>query len=241
MPEVTVELKKIAVFVEGLTEQMFVTKLFEEVLCKEKLSVVNTKMTGGSSCPVNITIIRTDPTDVNTEYYVLIVDCSGDGSVKSYILDQRPTIINAGYSIILGLLDLFPNSVSDLHNINYGLLYGVPQTPIPIEFTISIMEIETWFIGESSHFPKIDSALTSETISRHLGYDPASHDVESIIHPSHDLNSIYQIVGKNYLKKRTSLQLTIDALDFGEIYFELPSRIPSLASFIEKVNKALEM
>ncbi len=69
MPDVAVELKKIAVFVEGLTEQLFVTKLFEEVLTTEKLAVVNTKMTGGTSCPLNITILRTDPTDDNTEYY----------------------------------------------------------------------------------------------------------------------------------------------------------------------------
>lgn len=241
MPDVAVELKKIAVFVEGLTEQLFVTKLFEEVLSSEKLAVVNTKMTGGTSCPINITIIRTDPTDDNTVYYVLIVDCSGDGSVKSYILDQRPTLINADYSIILGLLDLFPNPIADLHNINYGLQYRVPQNPIPIEFTISIMEIEAWFIGESSHFLQIDPGLTTQAINAHIGYDPASHNVESIIHPSHDLNSIYQLVGENYIKNRSSLQSTINALDFGEVYLELPLRIPSLESFIEKIDRALEM
>ena len=239
MPEVAATLKRIAVFVEGLTEQIFVTKLFEEVLTTNKLAIVNTKMTGGVSCPININTIRAEIENADTEYYILIVDCSGDSTVKSYLLDQRQSLINAGYSVILGLLDLFPNTKPEFHRKLAGLLYGVPQKPIPIKFTISIAEIESWFIGESTHFLNIDPSLTCGNIEGNIGYDPSTHDVEDIVHPTHDLNSIYQIVGKTYVKNKVSIQETIDALDYGEVFFELPNRIPSLQDFINKINEAI--
>lgn len=240
MVKVATDLKRVAVFVEGLTEQMFVTKLFEEVLTNDKLAIINTKMTGGSTCPINIRTIRAEVEDENTEYYILIVDCSGDGTVKSYMLDQRQSLIDAGYSVILGLLDLFPRRPEEFHRKLMGLLYGVPQKPIPIKFTLSIAEIESWFIGEASHFLNIDPALTCQLIDDNIGYDPSVHNVEEIEQPSSDLNDIYQIVGKNYIKNKDALQETIDALDYSEIYFALPNRIPSLSDFISKVNEALD-
>ena len=76
-------------------------------------------------------------------------------------------------------------------------------------------------------------------IEGNIGYNPSTHDVEEIGHPAQDLNSIYQIVGKSYVKNKDSIQDTIDALDYGEVFFELPNRIPSLQDFINKINEAI--
>lgn len=239
MPEVNNELRRIAVFVEGLTEQMFVTRLFEEVLTSSKLAVVNTKMSGGASVPINIQVLSAEVENDHTEYYVLIVDCSGDSTVKSYILDQRQSLIAKGYEVILGLLDLFPHDIADFHKKLYGLMYKVPQTPIPIEFTLSIAEIESWFIGEHTHFERIHPSLNCQLIDDNIGYNPQTKNVEEIVQPSLDLNEIYQLVGENYVKNRNSLQATIDALDYGDVFYELPQRIPSLKNFIESIDRAV--
>lgn len=242
MAKHVIELKKIAVFVEGLTEQLFVTKLFEEILTKSKLAVVTKKITGGgrSNAKINISTLEAEIPNDTTEYYILIVDCSGDSKVKSYILDQRESLIKSGYSSILGFLDLYPKPKSDLHKSYYGLFFKVPQTLIPIEFVISVMEIEAWFIGESSHFEKIDVRLTEQYIQQNIGYNPANVNVENIAHPAEDMDKIFQLVGRRYLKKKTSLQNTINTIDFGEIYLELPAKISSLNTFISIINKLID-
>ena len=44
--------------------------------------------------------------------------------------------------------------------------------PIVVDFILSIMEIEAWFLAEHSHFAKIDPKITLEAIADKLKFNP---------------------------------------------------------------------
>ena len=224
-------MKKIALFVEGLTEQLFAIKYITEVFGGDKVAISSNKITGGNKCEHTIKTIRIDSLDANKEYFVLIYDCGGESTVKSYILNQKDSLFKSGYSQIIGFLDVFPNKISDLENVRKRLYYGIPQKPIAISIILSIMEIESWFLSESSHFSRIDSNLDCSTIFKNLGFNPEVDDIELRENPAKDLHECYQIVGMSYTKTEKRLIRTINALDFGEIYFNLPERVTSLKEF----------
>jgi hypothetical protein len=62
------------------------------------------------------------------------------------------------------------------------------------------MEIEAWFLAEFSHFPRLDSDLTLETIRSNFGFDPSVDDMQLRNHPSQDIHRIYSLVGLEYKK-----------------------------------------
>lgn len=232
-------MKKVAFFVEGMTEMLFLERLLAEVMNVNKYAMQIRTMRGGSKSVATITVIKDIPVKTTTECFILITECGGDSTVKSYILEQRVSLISSGYSAIVGIVDLYPKELKDLHKWQTRLLYYVPQTEIPISFVIPVMEIEAWFIAETTHFQRIDARLDKPTVNANLGFDVDSIDVTSIAHPSHTLNDIYQIAGESYIKKKGTIQKTVDVLDYGEVYFELPKKIDSLKQLLAVIDSLI--
>ncbi len=228
-------IRKVAIFVEGKTELKFVEKLLKEILSENQYAIQTREMRGTKDF-IKINVLNQGVLSDSIKCFVLITDCGSDSTVKSYILEQRQSLINNGYSTIIGLIDLYPKNKTDLFHYRYGLNFKVPQLPIPISFVISIMEIEAWFISEYSHFEKIDSRLTPEFIRNELSIDITSLVTEDILHPAQLLNDIYQLVSKGYAKRAKQIQKTVDNLDYAEIYFSMPSKIESLNEFVELIN-----
>jgi len=56
------------------------------------------------------------------------------------------------YSLIIGLRDVHPISRADIGKLEAGLPRFVKTKPIPVEFILSVMEVEAWFLAEHSHF-----------------------------------------------------------------------------------------
>ena len=94
------------------------------------------------------------------KYFVLIVDCSGDGGVKSRILEEYQNLVEYGYKTIVGLRDA-PKQRADIPRLQQGLPKGVPILPVPVVFVLAIMQIEAWFLAEHTHFSRIDERLTT--------------------------------------------------------------------------------
>lgn len=228
---------RIAFFVEGLTEQMFLEKLLLEVFGKKNIAVDVKKIKGGSSIPITISEISSSDVSEVTRYYVLIYDCGGDSNVKSYILDQRKNLLKAGYLKIIGIRDVYPDfERKEIHALRYGLKKNVPQKELPIKFILSVMEIEAWFLAEQNHYKEVDISLTLEHIEKEIGFNPSNFNTELRNTPAVDLNSIYELAGKKYEKEKNSLKITIDALDYGNIYFDVHTRIASLRELIDEIN-----
>ncbi len=229
-------MKRIAFFVEGLTEQLFLTKLISEVCTKNHLAITLKKGIGGSCIPISFTTISAKPEDSDCKYSVLIYDCSSQNNIKSYLLEQRESLIRNGYSRLIGIRDVYPMDRGDIHNLQRGLYYQVPQKPIAVDFYLSIMEIEAWFLSEANHYSKVSNQLTVDLIHQSLAFHPVNDNMEERLNPALDLHNSYQLVGESYAKNKGSIERTINALDYAELFFQLPNKIPSLRILVNEIN-----
>src|SRR4028118_2371304 len=206
--------KKIACFVEGQTEQIFVEKLFQEIAGYKKISIETFKFQGGKGNrriqPLKPSIVKDAP------FFVLLYNCDCDSQVLSDIKDQQESLTNSGYEKILGLRDLYPKSLSEKGQVEGGIkgwLKLVKPMGIPIYITLAVMEIEAWFLAEWHYFDKLDNRLKPDFILQELGLDLINIDVEQRPHPSQDLKDIYRLVSRKYDKDEKAAQEIINNLD----------------------------
>jgi hypothetical protein len=102
---------------------------------------------------------------------------------------------------------------------------------------LGVMEIEAWFIAEHTHFERMHASLTTATVSAHLGYDPAIHDVQVVPEPAAELRNVYSTVGLGYAKKRNQIERTVNRLDYALLYLSIRTRVPDfdvLANCIDR-------
>lgn len=231
-------MKKIAFFVEGRTESCFIIKLIEEAYDKKKIAITSKRGKGGSNIEINFTTIFADSISDDTKFHVLIVNCTGESNLRTYINDRREDLIKDGFSKIIGMRDVYPNfGRKDIHNLTQGLNFRLSQKPIETEFIISVMEIETCFLAEHFHFAKIHPSLNADLIYQSLGFNPFNEDMQLRDVPSFDLNSCYNIVGANYSKEDAVVDRTINNLDYGNLYFNLKGNIKHLEMLISNLDE----
>lgn len=110
-----------------------------------------------------------------------------------------------------------------------GVMGAIVQYHLP--------EIEAWFLAETTHYRKIDPAITVAAIKETLAFDPENDDLEQRPEPTVDLNNCYAIGGKSYEKYR--VQDTIDALDFLQFYMELNGRFKYIDRLVCSIDSFL--
>jgi hypothetical protein len=229
-------MKKLAVFVEGLTEQLFVDKLITEIAGQHTVAIEHRKVAGGGSRPRWVRLWASCP-EPQQEYFILIVDCAADNRVKSEIRDQYDSLVSGGYSAIIGIRDVFPDFThAEIPKVRAHLQYAMKTKPIRVVFALGVMEVETWFISEHTHFPRLNPELTTALISARLGFDPSKDDIQLRSNPAADLDSIYRLVNLRYRKNRAGLQRTIDVLDYGALYLNVLDRIPDLTTLVQSID-----
>jgi hypothetical protein len=230
--------RRIAFFVEGQTEQIFVNRLIREVLGTQQINVIQKQFRGGANVPKQ-EIVRNSVFSRNPKYEVLIFDCGADNRVKSEILDNIANLRSKGYEMIVGLRDLYPIPIAELDKLEKGLRF-LPQKlkneSRYFDIVVAIHEIEAWFLAETNHFRKIDKRLTGRFIKEHLGIDPYSMDAQQRVHPAKDLDSIYRLVGKSYTKKYGQILKVVNRLDINNIRNNVRRDMPSLDKFISIVE-----
>ncbi|WP_101689134.1 DUF4276 family protein [Dysgonomonas massiliensis] len=227
-------MRRIAFFVEGQTEQIFLNRLVQEVLGVDNTNVILKQYRGGANVPkreINITrSISLDP-----RYEVLISDCGSDNRVKSEMMDQTRSLRSRGYEMLVGLRDLYPMSLDELPRLEKGLKF-FPKTYEKdsghLDMIVAIREIETWFIAEYTHFEKMDKRLTNQLIQRRLGFNPSTINPEIIEHPAKTLDDIYRLVGKTYIKRRWQVQRIVRKLDVDFLEREVTRDSKSLNRLI---------
>ncbi|MCB9098895.1 MAG: hypothetical protein H6632_05090 [Anaerolineales bacterium] len=231
-------MNKLAIFVEGYTEVVFVERLIEEIAGKNRVSIEHREIRGGSTTRRSIKIIKAAKPHPRQEYYVLLFDCGGDEPVKTRILEEHDNLTKAGYSGLIGIRDVRPRfTYGDIPKLEVSLLKYIKTKLAPVTFILAIMEIEAWFLAETTHFPRIEPSITVTAIRARLGFDPENDDMEQRPYPSDDLNSCYAIGGKTYAKHQ--VKVTVDALDYAFIYTELRSKISYLDRLISVIDDFL--
>ena len=226
-------MKKLAIFVEGLTEQILVRQMLQAVLDRNRIAIQTVKITGGHNVRMSFTVMRAARVDRQTDFYILIYDCGGETNVKGYLMARRDKLISNGYTMILGLRDVYPNfSREEVPKLLRGLNHKLPQKKAVTHIFLAIMETEAWFLGEYRHLKKVSRKLTPEFIEKHLGFNPKTENMEDRDHPAVDMKAAYQLVGHDYTKKRDRLNAVISKLDFRYFTHELAQKMPSIGKFI---------
>ncbi|MBD2133589.1 MAG: DUF4276 family protein [Sphaerospermopsis kisseleviana] len=225
-------MKKLAIFVEGKTEQIFVKKLLTEIAGKLHISIEIKSREKSNSAQV----IMKDPVTSATKFYVLIYNSCRDESVVSDMRDQYNFLTTAGYERVIGLRDVYPIPIAEKFKLQRGLNYSLPKGSIPVNIVLAVMEIEAWFLAEYNHFIKIDSSLTPDRIEELFGFNPQTDDMEARLKPSDDIKQIYNHVGKGYNKSEKQLNRLAANLDYEFIYIKLVNCVPSLGEFIRYID-----
>jgi len=237
-------MEKIAVFVEGLTEQIFICKYLSELGKKHNISIKIESLSGGSKSNPRVISEVTSVTACNDDsgkrFFFLIRNSNTDSKVKSDMIDGLSSLKKAGYKKIIGLRDTFP--IKEKEKISKLIKFesfGFPESSIPYTLLYAVAEIEAWFIAENSHFENINNSLTLEFIEKSLNIDLNKIDIEDITHPAKLLHDIYGLVDLAYRKKEKHFQRTIDALDFDLLASKSVSRSSYLKRFINEFSQLI--
>ena len=233
-------MKKLAVFVEGQTEQLLVERLITEIANANDIAIENRKILGKSRCISQSVLISNSGSDPGNKYFIQIIDCTGDPRVKSDIRDNYESLAASGFTAIIGVRDVYPDfSYAEIAQLRSGLNYRLKTRPIQVVFVLGVMEIETWFISEHTHFGRVDPALTTARIKADLGFDPSVDDIQLRPIPHEDLDAIYRLVRRRYKKDCRHVQKVLDRLDYALLYCVVLRRLPDLNVLTESINTFL--
>lgn len=231
-------MNKLAVFVEGYTETVFVEELIEEIAGKSNVLIEHRVIYGGTNTKRRMRLVKAARPDTGQKYFVLIFDCGGDNQVKTRILEEHNNLTSNGYLEIIGIRDVRPDFThAEIPKLEANLPKYVKTSLIPVQFILAVMEIEAWFLAEVTHFARIDPSITVQAIRTRLGFDPENDNMEQRTFPSDDLNQCYAIGGRSYLKHNA--RDTVDALDFALIYMELCNKFHYLKRLIVSIDAFL--
>jgi hypothetical protein len=228
-----VRMKKIALFVEGQTEQIFVSELLNQLFSEHKIVIKTRKM---RKLHHNISI-ESFITDEPKEYYIMIYDCGTDGRVKSDILDNYQKLRESGFHYIIGLQDFFnprrKKKGITVQQLKKGLNFGLEQA-IPTEIFLAVQEIEAWFIAEDKHYKSIFPDVSFDIINSIAGINVKTENTETIPHPSIVLDAIYKKCGRTsgYSKHEYAVRDIVNRLDFTNLYMNVRTRNNSLNEFL---------
>lgn len=231
---------KIALFVEGQTERIFLERLLDNYYTHPDFNVESQEIRGGRAK----IITHINYTENNVKYYFLIFDVGGDGKVVSAIYERSKNLVaNHAYNHIFGIRDLYPNSKEQLESINNSVstIFKNDEIVNNVTLVIAIMEVETWFLANHSFFSKINLTLTTQIINETLGIDIEKDDLESYGHPAKMIDDILKLVGKSYKKKESDTHGICACLDFEELCLnvDVRARIKSFDNFLHKLDKCI--
>lgn len=223
-------MKKIAFFVEGQTEQIFVTNLLMKIIGKKNLTLVLKSIVGGTNVPKR-EVVKRMSISRNPEYLALVYDCGSDNRVKSAILENMLSLKESDYSKIVGVRDLYPLALDELPQLVRGLNFlpkDLKKLSDYYKMIVAVREVETWFLAETKHYLRVDKRLTGEFIRKRLNFNPYTADPIYREHPSKDLNDIYRLVGRSYTKKRWQVERLVNRLDYNNMQQHVRHEISSL-------------
>ncbi|NDV47786.1 DUF4276 family protein [Paludibacter sp. 221] len=229
--------RKIAVFVEGQAEYIFVRdflmKWYEYDDSKLGVECIGLRAQKRNSLPYSIG-------SEESENFYLIVNVGNDNSVLSQMKKEAERLINKGYHLILGLRDLYceqyhklaegrvikPNVSEKIMNASHEVISNDENAQY-LHLHFAIMEFESWLLG-MDFLHKVDSCLTCDHILKETDID-LNEDPETIYHPTEALKKIYKLICKDYDKHVSDIESIISHLE--KAHFQELASSPKCNSF----------
>jgi hypothetical protein len=236
-------MKKIAIFVEGQTEQIFVLKLLSQIFTIGKYHADIQSLTGKTGFK-RMQAVKNDRAylsneNIECDYYFRVIDCHGgneESTVKSDILEQLPRLTAESFCSIIGIRDVYP--LTDAARLQRNMV--ITNCLIPVSIILAVNEVEAWFLAEDKHYANLSPDLAIEKVNKIAGIDVRSETTEMITWPSDILRQIYRFIGIKYTKKAWQAQVTSDALDYENLYLSVRNRNNSLNNLLECIDGVFE-
>ena len=230
-------MRRLAVFVEGQTEVLFLRRILEVVATQSSVTIHTLKLAGKSGKTELMTVELAQGNDLVT-HYVLLIDCGTDAQVKSAIRERYDGLAQQGYELIIGVRDVYPDfTFAQVAQLRSGLASNLLQQPTRVVFVLGIMEVEAWFLAEHTHYSRIHANLTVARIREELGFDVVADDLQRRPHPAKDLGEAYWLEKMVYDKSRERALRTIQALDFDHLKLQLSKQFPDLGVLLIEMQK----
>lgn len=169
---------KVAIFVEGQTELIFVREYLLKSFEYSNLAI---------ECYTLFAEGRFHPTEYafpneNAAHFFQIINVGNDNALLTRILSREKYLWNSGFDFIIGLRDMYSKNYRELSNqgkmekeLNQQFIATAQETlaqralkPEKIRFCYAIMETEAWILGLPHCFEYIHSNLTAAYILENL-------------------------------------------------------------------------
>ena len=186
--------RKLAVFVEGQTEQVFVREFLKQWYGYD-VNVV------GFDC---YNLFAKEFCDAEYKYgsedsdnYFMIVNVGNDNSVLSSIIGRLKFLRNKGFQLVVGLRDMYSSQyIKDAQK--HEIVDEVSQQHVE-----SVKEVLRDI--EDGVFERLDSRLTQDFVSQNLNISLDDDPEKTVFHPAAELGKMYALVGKQYDKHKSDI------------------------------------
>ena len=216
-------MKKIAIFVEGQSELIFVREYLLKQFEYQGIDLECRNLFRDE----NIQSAQYDFPNANAKIHFQIINVGNDSSVLQRILKREQLLWNAGYDRIIGLRDMYSSDYIQAMKqpreikpeLNQKFIEGANKTleqkaikPQNIKFHFAIMELEAWFLG----IPKLweRKGITNQIIQEKLKYNLSETDPEiTFLHPAETVKEILKIVNESYRKQASEVESLVSCIE----------------------------
>lgn len=238
--------RKLAVFVEGQTELIFVREFLKQWFSYDANII-------GFAC---YNLQNDEFRDAayqygseNSENYFMLVNVGNDNSVLSKILSRLAYLVSKGYQLVIGLRDMYSRQyIQDAgghmidESVNQKHIDAVRDwlkdkvNGERVDFHFAIMEVEAWLMGMYDYLLSVDKRLTKEFIKESTGIDLEEDPEKTIFHPAMELNRIYALAGKQYDKHLSDIENIMSVLTTDDYVKLMDSgKCDTFKSFVESL------
>ena len=217
-------MSKVAIFVEGQSELIFLRRFLPLVLGWEKISFRCFKLYGD-----NVIDARFDYLNEHAEVHFFILNVSGDEKVLSAVKEREKRFIQQGYEKIIGLRDMYsekyckrsPRRIDE--NVTIAFIENTHKEiakmsePARIKMHFAIMELEAWFLGMYNIFERLNSALNINYIEENLEFNLSTIDPQTkFFKPADIVDNILELVGLRYKKSEHDVESICSKIDIND-------------------------
>jgi Domain of unknown function (DUF4276) len=211
---------KVAIFVEGHTETIFLTDLFQQYFGAGKIQFSQVRQRGRKRF---IPFSFLDSMAQSADHLCLIVESSGDESVLSDLKENYPTMAGKGFDFFFGLRDLRSQRYDE-----YGdEVITAAQREVArfkshdnVFLHFAKMEIEAWFLAAPDVFSKIDPRLSLSAIESNTGYDLVQIDPQEYVPaPAKLLDTILRLANLRYRKHKNEVHRIVSRIDWENLCY----------------------
>lgn len=213
--------KKIAIFVEGQTELVFLRHILSNCFNLEKISFECLDLEGNE--------IPYPYTNEHAIIHFQIINIGNDEKVLAEIKRRESDLFLKGFEAIIGLRDMYSEQydkkskgkinkdITDKFIENANEEINKMSKPDKIYYHFAIMEIEAWLLAMYENFERIDDSLTLEFLNDLLKSKLELIDCEEEFYkPSREMYAIFKSINSNYSKSKSVSEKIVANLSIGD-------------------------